>query len=128
LEVMPSPYVGTAYSPSSYSNWGGTVSAAIKTSAGNLASFYATNTNGTIRYIQFHNGTAAPSTGGTPYLSFPIAGADATVPGTLGLGRDHFSENGLYFGTGITYAFSSAQGTYAPATAGDHSIHVTYYR
>lgn len=127
-EVMVTPYVGTAYSPSHYSNYGGTVAAGIKTTSGNLASFYATSLNGTVRYIQFHNGTAAPATGGTPVLSFDIPPSDGTVRTSIEKGKDYFSENGLYIGTaGIAFAFSTAQGTYAPATAADHAIDVNFY-
>lgn len=127
MEVMPKPYIGTAYSPSNYNNWGGSVTANVKATPGNLASFYATNTNGTLRYLHFYDTTTVPATGGTPKLSYPVAGGNGTVPGTLGLGRDHYSDNGLYFGTGIAYAWSTTQGTYTAATNTDHTINVTYY-
>jgi hypothetical protein len=111
------------YSPSLYTNWGASTSANVKASPGIVNSFYATNGNGAVRYIQFHNLTTAPGGGTTPIYSFPVAPG-----GTLSLGADFWTQNGakLSTGLGIAVTWSTTQGTYTAATAADHTLHVHY--
>jgi hypothetical protein len=42
------------------------------------------------------------------------------------LGTDFFTENGLYFSTGIAFAYSTSPTTYVAATAGEQVTCVRY--
>lgn len=110
------------YSPTLYTNWASSTSAAIKASPGIILSHYGTNANANVRYLQFHNLTTAPGGGTTPIYSFPVAPG-----GTHNLGPEFWTANGGKFTTGVAVTWSTAQATYVAATPGDHTLHVHYF-
>lgn len=122
LASHPKPLATNTYAPTVYSNFAGSVTgAAIKASAGNLYTVWASNANGSVRYLQLHNATSKPSGGSVPVLVFAIPAG-----GTLSIGGEFF-RFGVYFSTGITWTVSTTVGTFTDsASAGDHTIHATY--
>lgn len=94
-----------------------------KSTSGIIQSVVVTNINSAIRYFQLYNGT---STSGTPIINIPIpAGASSNSPGSIILDTVFFGD-GLLFPQGITWAISTANGSYSAATASDHTLNLTY--
>lgn len=101
----------------------------IKTTNGYLTSLICTNACGTTRYLQFFDGTVG--NGGTPVISLPLPGGAALVPTVLVLDNTYFSVGGVpgqYFGTQISFAISSTDGTLGTAavTSTQHAINFRY--
>lgn len=87
----------------------------LKGSAGDLTQFWGQN-GAAITYVQVYNKATAPTIGSdTPIITYPVA-ANAFFVHTL-------PNNGLYFATGIAYAFT----TDAAATTGAAAAAVTSF-
>lgn len=89
----------------------------LKASAGDLTKFWGLN-GAAITYVQIYNKASAPTIGtDTPILTFPVAANaafDVTIP-----------NGGLYFSTGIAYAFTTdAAGTTGAAAAAVTSCNI----
>ena len=89
----------------------------LKASAGDLTKFWGLN-GAAITYVQIYNKASAPTIGtDTPILTFPVAANaafDVTIP-----------NGGLYFATGIAYAFTTdAAGTTGAAAAAVTSCNI----
>lgn len=127
LGILPKPVVSSTYSPSVYAPMTQVTNANIKSSPGNVFSFLISNANSAIRYFQLHNTASAPSAGATPLYSIPIGGGTAGSPTLLSLDKAFFSEAGVNFSTGISWAISTTYATFTnSATATDH-IAVVHY-
>lgn len=87
----------------------------LKGSAGNLMQFWGQN-GAAITYLQVYNKATAPTIGtDTPIITYPVA-ANAFFSHT-------FPDDGLYFATGIAYAFT----TDAAGTTGAGAAAVTSF-
>ena len=89
----------------------------LKASAGDLTKFWGLN-GAAITYVQIYNKASAPTIGtDTPILTYPVAANaafDVTIP-----------NGGLYFATGIAYAFTTdAAGTTGAAAAAVTSCNI----
>lgn len=89
----------------------------LKASAGNLTKFWGLN-GAAITYVQIYNKASAPTIGtDTPILTYPVAANasfDVTIP-----------NGGLYFATGIAYAFTTdAAGTTGAGAAAVTSCNI----
>jgi hypothetical protein len=115
------PLAVNTYAPSLLTDFGATVTKNVKATPGNLFSFVCHNLNAAVRYIQFHNTATTPGGAAVPLLTFPVG-----VGAVLTLGPEFFTANGLYFSTGIAYAFSTTEGTYTAGAAGDQFTQVVY--
>lgn len=110
--------------PTIYTNFGAALAANVKNGNGILYQMVFTNMAASVRYGQIHNTTAAPATGATPVLSFPIPAGTTNQPSIVALGMSDLRHA---FSTGISFAISAALGTYqSGATAGDHSVKLGY--
>lgn len=110
-----------AYTPSAFSNLGANATLNVKASAGRVFSLSCFNNNAASRYIQLHNTTTTPAGGAAPVHSFLVPTGSQIV-----IGADFFTNEGIGFGTGIAFAFSTTRNTYTAATAGDQSTFVNY--
>lgn len=119
--VTVKPVIDSQYSANLSSAIGNDVDVLAKATPGHLLGVYGFNDNASPRFMQIFNGTVAPSTGGTPLLSFLVK-ADSEAH----FGRETFGEAGHYFSSGISWGFSTAMGTFAAATTSDHIGHVFY--
>lgn len=92
----------------------------IKAAAGNIFGFHAINNNGSIRYIQFCNTTDGTMTGS---LSAQFA-----IPATssLTITNGMLTAAGINLTVGVSYGFSTTQGSFVAGTAGNHSLTLTY--
>ena len=120
LGVQTKPIIGTTYSASVDAAFGSSVTHNSKATAGQEMGFCASSTDAAIRYLQFYNSTGA--TTGTPILQFTLPAGSSTVPSTLCVGSAYLGPNGINFATGITWAFSTANGSYTAGTASEHTI------
>jgi hypothetical protein len=121
IAVAIRPLATSTYAPSVYTNFGSSVAANVKASAGNVLAITCANANASTRYIQIHNTTSAPTGGAVPYLSFAVPANSQVVIGSQSLGG-----NGVYLSTGITMAFSTTAGTYTAASASDQNTQILY--
>lgn len=116
LGVMHKPSVSTTYGWTRF--WSaGTVTYVVKASPGNLRSYFGVNRNAATRYLQLHNLTAAPAGSAVPVFSWPVAAG-----GNVIVEASFIGEAGDPFTTGITLAWSTAEGIYTAATAAEHSV------
>ena len=106
---------------SKFSDLGSNATANVKASAGNVFAISIYNANASARFFQLHNTATTPAGAAVPFLSFLIP-----ATGMLVLGSDYFSLNGVYFSTGIAFAFSTTANTYTAATAGEQTTSVLY--
>lgn len=115
------PLATSTYSWSRFVDFGSNVTANVKASAGNVKSLYCHNSSGSNAYIQLHNTATTPSSSAVPAFVFLVpAGGAVFVDGAF------FGENGYNFATGIAFAFSTTEGTYTAATAGDQATIIMY--
>lgn len=115
------PLATSTYSWSRFVDFGSNVTANVKASAGNVKSLYCHNSSGSNAYIQLHNTATTPSGSAVPAFVFLVpAGGAVFVDGAF------FGENGYNFSTGIAFAFSTTEGTYTAATAGDQATIIMY--
>lgn len=125
--VIQKPVAGQTYAPSLSEPLTLATSNFVKSSPGNVLSFYVTNDNAAVRYFQLHNKTTAPVATNVPLLSFKIPAGTANNPGVLQLGEGFFTPTGTFFSTGIGYAISTTLGTFTnAATASEHITAVQY--
>jgi hypothetical protein len=115
------PLAVNTYAPSLFTNFGANATLNVKASAGNLFTFTHYNLNAATRYLQFHNTATTPAGAAVPLLTFPVPGSSA-----INLGPEFFTANGIYFSTGIAFAFSTTQGTYTAGTAGEQFTQATF--
>lgn len=115
------PLATSTYSWSRFVDFGSNVTANVKASAGNVKSLYCHNSSGSNAYIQLHNTATTPSSSAVPAFTFLVpAGGAVFVDGAF------FGESGYNFATGIAFAFSTTEGTYTAATAGDQVTIIMY--
>ena len=130
LGTTDKPVISAAYNPSVSTSFGTQVSVLAKATPGNFLSIYASNISSAVAYLQLFNTTAAPTTGATPLFSFLIPagmlGDAANEPGILEIGQDWFRKNGYYMSSGVAWGISNSRGTFSPATAGNHTVNLTY--
>jgi hypothetical protein len=117
ISVVNKPLASATYSPTLYTGFT-TVSGNIKGSAGNVFSLQATNRSTSV-YLQLFNTASAPSGGATPYMQF-------LVTSEIIVGTDFFTTAGLNFSTGISFGFSTTNGSYTAATAANVDLMATY--
>lgn len=109
-----------AYSPGKLvGNYGANVTLNAKASAGVVTAIWGKNRNAAIRHLQLHDTATTPSAAAVPKCSFEVA-----IAGTVYIGEDILSENGMSFTNGIAYAWSTTAGTYTAATASEHDTQV----
>lgn len=107
------------YCPTVFSSRGAANTANVKPSPGNLYGLTCTITSTATRFLQFFNSTAA--TTGSPLLEFAIPAG-----GTIYVGSDILTSNGIRFSTGITFGFSTTSNTFTGGTAAEQSTQVFY--
>jgi hypothetical protein len=121
LAIALKPLAVSTYSPSLFTNFAANATLNVKASAGNVFSVGTCNANASTRYIQVHNTATTPSGGATPLLSFPVL-ASACVQ----IGADVLTWAGVYFSTGIAFAFSTTQSTYTAGSAADQNTTILF--
>lgn len=100
----------------------GTANAGVaKAAPGQVFSLYCENENAAKRYLLLLNQTSTPTNGQTPVRAYGV------LPnGGIVLDVVYFGANGLSFGNGIAWAFSSTKNTVTLATASDCTFEVAY--
>jgi hypothetical protein len=100
----------------------GTANAGVaKAAPGQVFSLYCENENAAKRYLLLLNQTSTPTNGQTPVRAYGV------LPnGGIVLDAVYFGANGLSFGNGIAWAFSSTKNTVTLATASDCTFEVAY--
>lgn len=121
LITVAKPIATSTYAFTQYQNLGAAVSAAIKTSSGNVFSISCHNENASDRYFQLHDSISAPAAAAVPKHSFLVSTNNQII-----IGVDFFGQQGLHFSTGIAFGFSTTKDTYTAGAAGDHSSFVNY--
>ena len=116
IAQIEKPLATNTYAPSIFLDAGTATTLNIKSSAGNLLSFWCSNANAAVRYFQIHNTATTPAGGATAlwYIAIPAGG-------TVVVDKSHFPGSGLYGGTGLAWAVSTTAATYTAATAGEHT-------
>lgn len=104
--VQTKPVVSGNYSPSTYQNFGGSVTALLKATPGNLISFDIINLSGSIAFLQFHNVATVSPIGSVPVMSFPLFAGTTRLTMT----SNYFGPS-QYFSTGISAGIGTAAGT-----------------
>lgn len=100
----------------------GTVNAGVaKAAPGQVFSLYCENENSAKRYLLLLNQTNTPTNGQTPVRAYGVLPSGGIV-----LDVAYFGANGLSFGNGIAWAFSSTKNTVTLATASDCTFEVGY--
>lgn len=120
------PVSGSDYAPSAYFKRGAdpVLTSTVKNTAGNVISFYVTNANAAIRYLQFFDDTT--TTAALMVAQFQIPATAAAIPGVVAFGADVLSTSGLQFSKGITYGISTTEGSYVAATNTEHTALIFY--
>lgn len=121
LGIAKKPTVSSSYSATAF----GTINDAdllVKPAPGQLMSVWGSNSGTALLWLQVHNGTAAPATGGTPVLRYPLPSGTTTVPAIAQLGESMLGQGGYYLSAGIGISVSTAYGTHAPAGTADVSV------
>lgn len=121
IAVQIKPLTVSTYAPSITNDWGSNVTLNVKASAGTTFSAIGVNRNAGTRYLQLHNTATTPSTAAVPLISFPVP-----TNSILFIGNDLLTNNGIFFSTGIAYAWSTTAGTYTAATASEHDTTVLF--
>lgn len=111
----------STYSPTLFTNFGANATLNVKATAGNVYAIHCQNTNAAIRYIQIHNTATTPGGGAVPLLSFAIPASSSVT-----ITHDLLVAGGVYFSTGIAFAFSTTLGTYTAGTAGEQSTTILF--
>lgn len=124
MGVTQKPIAASTYSPLLYSEITQVTKANIKSSPGNVLSFYISNVNAAVRYFQLHNKASAPAATEVPIYSFPIPAGTSTVPSVLELGSEFWTMAGKYFSTGIGWAISTTYATFTDSAT--NTEHVTF--
>lgn len=125
MQVLPSKSNGTTWDRDRKPNVSKRIASSaasgnpdfLKASAGDLTKFWGLN-GAAITYVQIYNKASAPTIGtDTPILTYPVAALapfDVSIP-----------NGGLYFATGIAYAFTTdAAGTTGAAAAAVTSCNI----
>jgi hypothetical protein len=123
-KIAVAPIASGVYSPTLAANFSTATAVNLKGSPGNVFSAVVTNANAAARYFQIHNKASTPVTNDVPVLSIPIPAGTAAAPSILKLGAETFSMSGVNLATGVSWAISTAVGTYQAATNGDHVTHL----
>lgn len=99
---------------------GTTNATVVKASKGFLKGFYVTNTSGAIKFLKFHNTSAAPTPGSGVEMIY-------SVPANGSLNID-FGDNPIVFetGIGITMTGAAALADTTAVTAGDLIANIFY--
>jgi hypothetical protein len=109
-------------SPSLFTNFGADATKVVsKISESRVFSLSCHNINAASRYLQLHDTVTALAGTEVPLVSFLVP-AGATVI----IGTDWFSNEGLRFSVGITFAFSTTEGTYTAGTNTDQFTQIRY--
>ncbi len=121
--VVNKPLATNTYAPTLYTYYAAAITKAlISTGTHNAFSFVVFNNNIAVRYFQLHNKATAPVATDVPLLSFPVPAL-----GSLVLGAEWFTSNGIYFSLGLGWFISTTIATATDAaTASDHFYNVTY--
>lgn len=122
IEIMHKLSIGSEYSAGLYADFGSNATLNFKASPGQLMSLNCYNDNAADRFIQVHDKTTAASAGDVPRLSFLVK-----TKQELSRGRDFFGQNGLYFSSGVTFAFSTTRNTYTAGAAADQLTQATIW-
>ncbi len=104
-----------------FTNFGANATLNVLNEPGHVLGVMVQNINAAIRYLQLHNTITTPAPGAVPFFVIPVPATS-----TVTLGDNWFSTNGMYFGTGIAFAFSTTSGTYTAATASDQMTQILY--
>jgi hypothetical protein len=115
------PTAVNTYTADVFTNVGANTTLNVKATAGNVFSISCLNTNAAARYFQLFNTATTPAGAATAVYSWLIPAA-----GMIVLGTDFFTQNGLYFSTGIAFAYSTTFLTYTAATAAEQVTCVRY--
>jgi len=98
--ISPIPAISGGLTPARLISGASTNATSLKSSAGQLYTIYAINTNAAVRYLKFYNKASAPTVGtDVPVLTLPIPGNTAGAGFLLSPGGQ-----GIEFTTGIAYA------------------------
>ena len=100
---------------------GANVTKNVKATAGRLYGIQGDNNNAAARFLQLHDTATTPAGNAVPKLTFRVA-----ATGSVEIGADFLTRNGILFTTGIAYAWSTTRDTYTAATAADHATQVIY--
>ena len=113
------PVQGQPYSPSLYfqsAQAGAT--GTIKAAPAQLFGLHATNKNAAVRYLQIFDSTGATTTIVAEFL--------IQIGGSVTIGPDMLTLSGIRLGTGLTYGFSTTEGSFVAGTPADHGLTATY--
>lgn len=121
LAVVQKPLAVSTYTPSKFQNLGANATLNVKAAAGNVFAVKCHNINAAARYLQLHNTANVPNAADVPFLTFLIPAQSERV-----IGAEFFSSQGIHFGTGIAFAFSTTEATYTAGTAADQMTDVIY--
>jgi hypothetical protein len=89
-----------------------------KANPGNLFAFDATNSSGSLVYLQFFNSTSAPTSGATALYSYAIPAAGSVLqPSDILKDAQFFGPLGSYFSAGIAWGLSGTLATYTASGA-----------
>lgn len=119
--IQRKPLAVNTYAPTLFSQFGTDPDVSVKATPGNVFSVYCHNINAAARYLQLHNKASAPANPDVPLLTFLIPAQSA-----INITADFFTENGIYFSTGIAYGFSTTEGTYTAGAAADQFAMIAY--
>lgn len=111
----------STYSPTLFTNFGANATLNVKATAGNVYAIHCQNTNAAIRYIQLHNTATTPAGGAVPLITFAIPASSSVT-----ITHDLLVASGVYFSTGIAFAFSTTLGTYTAGTAAEQSTTILF--
>ena len=120
-DIVWNPTAVNTYTADVFTNVGANTTLNVKATAGNVFAISCINTNAAARYFQLHNTATTPAGGAAPVCSWLIPATGMVV-----LGTDFFTQNGMYFSTGIAFAYSTAFLTYVAGTAGEQVTCVRY--
>lgn len=115
------PLATSTYSWTLFTNFGANTTLNVKASSGNVKSLYCHNSNAAARYIQLHNTATTPAGAAVPLMTFLIPAA-----GSVLIDGSFLGDNGYNFSTGIAFAYSTTEGTYTAATAGEQFTQIMF--
>jgi hypothetical protein len=111
-----------AYTPSVFLNNAANNTFNVKGTPGVVVSFTCYNTTASSRFLLLHNTTSTPVN-----TNIPVVGFLVPAGGQIVIGKDFFTESGVYFALGIAFAISTTLGTLTLATSTDQITQVLYF-
>ncbi len=93
--------------------------AVVTTAYATVVGVLGTNRNAAVRYLQLHNRESL-SASDVPTVSIPVPASSSVA-----IGSEFFGVDGMRFGTGLVFGWSTTAATYTAATAGEHDTQIS---